>query len=278
VDELGQLIRNQLRKPVAADNKYSRGVVGFVTGSQEYPGSALLGVAAAEAIGVGMIRYFGPERVSNLLLSSHPQVVTSAAITSTRPPEVWVLGSGVESTDIAQGANIRTALEKPCVAVIDAGAIQILDFGVLREHSLILTPHDGELAQLFARMGEKVDKAAFAEDASRSHLAERAANLLGQPVLLKGSVSILAQPGRPVIPIGPNSPFLATAGTGDVLAGLLAGLAASAVVQGWKGWEDTARLAVVLHSAAAEEAARSGPMVAGRLSHEVSKLIRRALA
>ena len=57
-----------LRKPLASDDKYSRGVVGFVTGSEAYPGAAILGVTAAIRTGIGMIRYLGPSSVSNLVL------------------------------------------------------------------------------------------------------------------------------------------------------------------------------------------------------------------
>jgi NAD(P)H-hydrate repair Nnr-like enzyme with NAD(P)H-hydrate dehydratase domain len=68
-----------LREPTAADNKYSRGVVGFVTGSLEYPGAAILGVTAAMRCGIGMVRYLGPQRVGHLLLEVRPEAVLGLA-------------------------------------------------------------------------------------------------------------------------------------------------------------------------------------------------------
>ncbi len=61
-----------IRKPNAADDKYSRGVVGFVTSSEEFPGAALLGITAAMRAGAGMVRYLGPQRVADLVLLSRP--------------------------------------------------------------------------------------------------------------------------------------------------------------------------------------------------------------
>jgi NAD(P)H-hydrate repair Nnr-like enzyme with NAD(P)H-hydrate dehydratase domain len=142
---------------------------------------------------------------------------------------------------------------------------------------LILTPHDGELKQLFLRLGVGVDLREFLELGARFQLAERASNLVGQTVLLKGSISIVAQPGMTPVTVGPNSPHLATAGTGDVLAGILGALAAISNGKPWQGWAPIAELAILLHSAAADETAKTGAMVAGRLSEQVSKLIRGAL-
>ena len=90
-----------LKPPTAQDDKYSRGVVGFRTGSVEYPGAAILGVTAAMRTGVGMIRYWGPSEVSNLLLEVRPEVVCGEG-----KVQAAVLGSGVPA-DGAQADAIR---------------------------------------------------------------------------------------------------------------------------------------------------------------------------
>jgi len=290
VSELTQLIGELVHAPTVADNKYTRGVLGFVTGSNAYPGAALLGVAAAEAVGVGMVEYFGPQRVQDLLLVNHPQVVASVSVADSRA-QVWVLGSGVgvsegsASSDtsepdqnidyFSQIANVRAAAYgQGSVAVVDAGAIALLDYAKTVSGSLILTPHDGELKRLFTRLQEPFRESDFDTVEHRMSTAQRAAQLLGQTILLKGSTTVIAQPFEETIAVGPNSPHLATAGSGDVLAGILGALAVTNLAEVRESWLRVAKLAVLLHSDAAELAALLGPAVASALPAQVSKILR----
>ena len=290
MSELTQLIGQLVHAPTAADNKYTRGVLGFVTGSNAYPGAALLGVAAAEAVGVGMVEYFGPQRVQDLLLVDHPQVVAAESVAGARA-QAWVLGSGVEVSgvpalsgdsapvksidDFSQIANVRaSAYGQGSVAVVDAGAIALLDYAKTISGSLILTPHDGELKRLFARLQEPFRDADFDTLQHRMSTAQRAAQLLGQTILLKGSTTVIAQPFEETIAVGPNSPHLATAGSGDVLAGILGALAVANLAEVRESWLRVAKLAVLLHSRAAELASLEGPAVASALPVQVSKILR----
>jgi hydroxyethylthiazole kinase-like uncharacterized protein yjeF len=277
VSELTQLIGELVHAPTVADNKYTRGVLGFVTGSNAYPGAALLGVAAAEAVGVGMVEYFGPQRVQDLLLVNHPQVVASVSVADSRA-QVWVLGSGVEPEPIdyfSQIANVRAAAYgQGSVAVVDAGAIALLDYAKTVSGSLILTPHDGELKRLFTRLQEPFRESDFDTVEHRMSTAQGAAQLLGQTILLKGSTTVIAQPFEETIAVGPNSPHLATAGSGDVLAGILGALAVTNLAEVRESWLRVAKLAVLLHSDAAELAALEGPAVASALPAQVSKILR----
>lgn len=254
--ELGLL----LPTPTASDDKYSRGTVGFVTGSERYPGAALLGISAAQAVSVGFVRYVGPLRVSDLVLVNHPEVVVSEQPAG--PAQAWVLGSGIPADDREQLANIRRVLEQAPVAVVDAGALDLIDVAVdsagSGDSSLILTPHQGELCRLLNRLGvegfwhpELLDDPKKAREA-----ALLAAQATGQTVLLKGSETQICAPNGEAISVGPNSPWLATAGTGDVLAGVLGGIAAQNPHIARNNWLDIARLAVELHSEAAELVAK----------------------
>src|SRR6476646_3403586 len=81
-----------LRRPTATDDKYSRGVVGIRTGSDRYPGAAVLGVEAAWRAGIGMVRYLGPERAAQLVLARRPETVTADGRV-----QAWVVGSGMDA-------------------------------------------------------------------------------------------------------------------------------------------------------------------------------------
>jgi NAD(P)H-hydrate repair Nnr-like enzyme with NAD(P)H-hydrate dehydratase domain len=128
--------------PSPDDDKYSRGVAGFVTGSARYPGAAVLGVEAALHTGVGMVRYLGAGRPTRLVLQRRPEAVTAAGRV-----QAWVLGSGQDPSELDDATLdlIDRALAQDVPAVIDSGAL-----GRVRDAAgpVVLTPHAGELASL----------------------------------------------------------------------------------------------------------------------------------
>src|SRR5688572_29932419 len=81
-----------LRRPTAADDKYSRGVLGVRTGSDAYPGAAVLGVDAAWRTGVGMVRYVGADRPTALVLARRPETVAVDGRV-----QAWLIGSGTDA-------------------------------------------------------------------------------------------------------------------------------------------------------------------------------------
>ncbi|MFM6980303.1 MAG: NAD(P)H-hydrate dehydratase [Micrococcales bacterium] len=266
-----------LRLPNALDDKYSRGVVGFVTGSDHYPGAALLGTRAAQAISIGMVKYIGPQRVQDLLLVSNPEVVCSEFANDAGRANAWVIGSGVPANDALQKRNSEMVFfSSGAVAVVDAGALEYLNFELLSKQRLLLTPHYGELARLLNTLdGVKTHTTESIRDDAVA-IAKYAATRTGQTILLKGSLTILATAEGEVRAVGPNSPHLATAGSGDVLAGLLGAIAAANPEE--PTWLNIAELAVRLHSAAAELAAEAGSVTASTIIDSLGLLCRELAA
>ena len=249
-----------LHEPQTGDDKYSRGVVGFVTGSERFPGAAVLGVTAAMRTGVGMVRHVAPASVTNLLLEVRPEVVAGFG-----RAQAWVLGSGVPVDDVLQVANILEAASQKCPLVIDAGALELVDYSTLDPQTCILTPHAGELARLLDHFGKHLDLDYEAVVA--------AAAITNQVVMLKGNTTLIADPLGEVRAVGPNSTALATAGTGDVLAGILGALLAANATNKLN-LLDVAELAVNIHSDAATRAAEAGPVVALDVAEQVRAVVR----
>lgn len=189
-------------------DKYRRGVLGVVAGSKEYPGAGSLVCAGALAAGVGMVRYLG--ETSEMVIGEHPEIVRSPGRV-----QAWVIGPGL--MDASNEAELATAISSAEPLIVDAGALRVLPKG--RAQTLI-TPHAGELSVLLGVERSEVEKRSL-------YYARLAANTLGVLVLLKGATTVIASPtGR--IAVNPTgTPRLATAGTGDVLSGLIGAFAAA---------------------------------------------------
>jgi len=250
-----------LRHPKSDDNKYKRGVVGFVTGSDAYPGAALLGIDAAVRTGIGLVRYLGPDSVNRLVLETRPETVCQPGIA-----DAWVVGSGIDQSDSQRAFSVREAAGWAGLKVIDAGALEIVDFAKLNSDSAILTPHAGELARLLDRFGRHFDLDYEAVQA--------AAALTGQVVILKGNTSLVAHPSGEVVAVGPNSASLATAGTGDVLAGIIGALLAVNAHDAELDLVAVATLAISIHSEAAARASLDGPVAALDVAEAVRSVVR----
>ena len=252
------LLSSVLRRPVASDDKYSRGVVGFVTGSIDFPGAAILGVTAAIRTGIGMVRWIGPATVGKMLVEVRPEVVLMNGRV-----QCWVLGSGVSSDGVdEQATNIAVALAQPGFAIIDAGAIDFVNFSEIKTRC-VLTPHAGELERLLTRLGEPLSRAAIETDPITA--AKLAATLTKQTILLKGNVTTIADPHGGIWQTPPATPALATAGSGDVLAGILGALVAAndgPIQAGDIELSQIALAGALLHARAGALASKDGPVAA----------------
>ena len=234
--------------PSEDDDKYRRGVLGVLTGSDRYPGAAVLGVEAALRTGVGMVRYAGPSRAGDLVLQRRPEAVTDVGRV-----QAWLIGSGTDASDRDDDVarTISDALGQEVPVVLDGGA---LDLHSEASGPVVITPHHRELAQL-----RGLDREAVEADPGRA--AVEAADELGVTVLLKGHTTHVAGPGiRLAVSAAPT--WLATAGAGDALGGILGALVATHADEIAADERMTARLAAAaawLHGAAAARASAGGP-------------------
>ncbi|GAB7040604.1 MULTISPECIES: NAD(P)H-hydrate dehydratase [Catenuloplanes] len=246
----------------AGSEKYTRGVVGIATGSHTYPGAAVLSTAGALAGPTGMVRYAGTARAE--VLRAHPSVVAADSVAGTGRVQAWLCGSGI-GTDAAARTALHDVLATDLPAVLDADALTMLVDGSpadrLRDRHapLVITPHDREFARLAG--GEP--------GPDRVAAALALATRLTAVVLLKGDRTIVAAPDGTAWVNPTGTAALATGGTGDVLAGLLASLLAAGV--------DPVRSAVTaayLHGLAGRIAAEHGPVTAP----DVASALREAVA
>ena len=252
--------------PAGDDDKYSRGVLGMVTGSLRYPGAAVLGVEAAIRTGVGMVRYLGA--ASELVLQRRPEAVTVPGRV-----QAWLLGSGIDPVDRDQGTTdqLLAALAEGLPTVIDSGALDLISQA---NGPIVITPHYRELAGILS-----ADLADIVADPEL--WCTLAAESLGVTVLLKGTrTRVAGQEGTRLVS-GPATAWLATAGTGDVLGGVLGALLAThsnAVLEEPELLPQLAASAAHLHAAAAELASAGGPLaaldVASALPEAVAHLLR----
>ncbi|QIM17309.1 NAD(P)H-hydrate dehydratase [Leucobacter insecticola] len=261
-------------------------MVAIRTGSSRYPGAAVLSVSAAWRAGAGMVRYvppnedqaplFGLPAPAAAVLAAHPETVFGDA--DKRGCDAWVIGSGSDPAErsAAERSRLLEILGGEAPVVIDAGALELAGAQVKGVRApAILTPHLGEFARLWRGCGLGAPPGQdHATQSGRSHAArpsadhtdakgqaEAAAHLaarLGATVLLKGSTTVVATPNGRCILSGPATPWLATAGTGDVLAGILGSLLAAHSFEVRADQERLAELgatAAVLHDTAARIAA-----------------------
>ena len=258
--------------PTGRDHKYSRGVVGIVAGSEPFPGAAILAVTAAVESGAGMVRYLGPEAASRSVVQAVPEAVPAQGRV-----QAWVLGPGVDpdasdGSDREQVERISAAIESDDPCVIDAGALALFDYP--RPAPTLLTPHAGELARLLSAWPGHEEVTREQVEADPVAWAQAAAHQTSATVLLKGATTVIADPG-PDVPVrvcASAPPWLATAGAGDVLAGLCGTLLAAGLTP-----RDAGSLAALVHGVAAHESNAGGPIRALRVAHRIPKTVARLL-
>jgi hydroxyethylthiazole kinase-like uncharacterized protein yjeF len=197
--------------PSRESDKYRRGVLGVAAGSDRYPGAAVLCTGGAVRGGAGLVRYLGADLPTALVRSRWPEVVVGEGRV-----QAWTVGSG-GGGDAA--ARLLRAVEDEVPLVVDADALEVYATLSDRTGPALLTPHAGELARLLGVDRDDVE-------AARRALARRAARELDAVVLLKGSTTLVARPDGRVRANPTGTSALATAGSGDVLAGLCGALLA----------------------------------------------------
>jgi hydroxyethylthiazole kinase-like uncharacterized protein yjeF len=261
--------------PSELDNKYSRGVLGVITGSAKYPGAAVLTVASASATGLGMIRFHSNSGLAHLVLHSNPEAVVQPG-----PVTAWLAGSGIDSRRYSDFTTwLRhlwfTLISKQSVpTILDAGALYLA--GKFDQPTLI-TPHAGELARLLTQRGITVTSEAI--EGNPKKWAITASEKLGVVVLLKGSQTVVAD-GDSIIELPVSTPWLATAGSGDVLAGIVGALVATnyiEILNDRNRLSEVAASAAFIHNSAALLASRDAPITSTQIIGCIPDVIRKIM-
>ncbi|HEX4393502.1 MAG TPA: NAD(P)H-hydrate dehydratase [Mycobacterium sp.] len=251
--------------PGPHDDKYTQGVTGVMAGSSTYPGAAVLCTGAAVAATSGMVRYTGGAHSD--VLAHWPEVIASTTPAAAGRVQCWVVGPGL-GTDETGAAALWFALETNLPVLIDADGLTILaahpDMLASRRASTVLTPHAGEFARL----------AGAPPGDDRVGATRKLADALGATVLLKGNVTVIADPGGPVYLNPAGQSWAATAGSGDLLSGMIGALLAAGLPP-----SEAAAAAAFVHARAAElSAADPGPGYAPTSASRIVGHIRTALA
>jgi NAD(P)H-hydrate epimerase len=254
-------VRERLPARPKSGNKGTFGRVLVVGGSENYVGAPRLAAEACYRAGAGLVTIAAPPRLQAMIAAALPEATwlplgDAPALDLASAQQIkdgltafdaLIIGPGLSQRDGLREAvvEILGGVPKDFAAVVDADALNALSKtrGWQRQiaASCILTPHPGEMARLLGTTVEEVQR-------DRLNVAMKAAAEWGHVVVLKGAHTIIAAPdGRAAISPYAN-PLLATAGTGDVLAGVIAGLAA----QGMAPFE-AAACGVYIHAFAAEE-------------------------
>jgi hydroxyethylthiazole kinase-like uncharacterized protein yjeF len=263
--EVGEL----WRVPGPDDDKYSQGVTGVAAGSATYPGAAVLATGAAVLATSGMVRYAG--HAADDVRARWPEVVATGSVADAGRVQAWVVGPGL-GTGKAGRDVLAEVLGDGVPTCVDADGITLLATDPTlwdrREPDVpvVLTPHDREFARIAEPLGIKLGD-------DRPAAARALARRLNCVVLLKGHTTVIADPGGRVLVNSATSAWLATAGSGDVLSGLIGATLASEI-DPWLA----AGCAVWVHERAGVLAAAGAPAPASAIQHAIPDAIRVALA
>jgi NAD(P)H-hydrate epimerase len=237
-------------------NKYSRGHALVVGGGEYSTGAARLGAISALRAGAGLVTVISPKDAA-LVYAHHLTAVMLKSIDSAKAFAKYISDSRITSILIGPGTGVekRTkdfvleALKKDKNLVIDADAItvhsskpsQLFHDMHYSKGQIVLTPHEGEFARLFKRSKDKSVRAKIDDVVA-------AAKESGAVILLKGADTVIANPEGKFVVSEDSPPTLATAGSGDVLAGIITGLMA----QGMDGF-NAACAGAWIHAQAAKQ-------------------------
>lgn len=275
-------VQPYITAPTAASHKYTRGVLGLLTGSDTYPGAALMSARAAVNTGVGMVRFAGTSSLNFQVQLSVPEAVCTVGEPENLRVDAWALGSGLVGK--TREAEAITVVGTGLPAVLDATAVtlaaRLVADGFRFQAHHILTPHVGEMVDALTWLAALAPSlvaegpGALSQGPTRTEVeadparyAGLLARAIGATVLLKGGRTIFATPTGELFQITGENHWLATAGSGDTLTGILGALLARYQAEDiCPGSQPTdyallAAAAVYLHQKAAELV--HGPGISG---------------
>jgi ADP-dependent NAD(P)H-hydrate dehydratase / NAD(P)H-hydrate epimerase len=258
--------------PGPESDKYRRGVLGLMAGSERFTGAAILATGGAVRGGAGMVRLVTAPEAAAAVRQEWPEAVLTVIrdepgggdatsrseniLDTVGRVQAWVAGPGMGVTPAAAD-RLAAVLATNLPVLVDADGLTLLSQRrdlLPRPAPTLLTPHAGELARLLG-----ADPATVA--ARRMEYARMAATEFGACVLLKGSTTVIAPPDEldPLLVNTTGTSWLATAGTGDVLSGLAGALLAQGLLP-----PQAAVTAAYLHGLAARLAAAGPAAETGR--------------
>lgn len=244
--------------PQFADHKYSRGVLAVLAGSAKYPGAGILVTSAALQAGESFLRYLGEPAVQPLVLGRSPEVVLGEGQSSAR-----VLGPGLDGNLSEHRDQILQAWENRGpeeLVILDAGALPLVGRDIHLNRNCLLTPHAGEAAALARQLGLEATHQTIETDPYT--WSRRIAAATNATVLIKGPTTTIANPDGMVYSVTYGTRDLATAGSGDVLAGILGYVFAAVNAKKSDADLDLGKLAAVgayVHAQAGRKAAPTPP-------------------
>ena len=261
------LWRDRLPWPGPDAHKHQRGRLGVVSGGMLQTGAARLAARAGLRVGAGLVRILCPPDAGPVIAAAVEAVMVSdfdtpeALAKLAGPLDCVVIGPAAGLTE-ATASNLRALAGTAAALVIDADALTLFkgraeELFACLDAADVITPHEGEFERLFPGLLEQGREAAAVE----------AARISGAHVVLKGRETVVTAPDGRCRVNRNGSPWLATAGSGDVLAGLIGGLMA----QGMEPF-DASSAAVWMH---ADAAGRFGP---GLTAEDLPGLIPAVLA
>ena len=216
-------------------NKYSRGVVAVAAGSSQYPGAALLAVGGARLGNAGYVKFLSTSSsLREIVISKFPDVVPITSLQKERSDALVVGPGSAKISKLPSGIPV----------ILDGAVMQNLSRTTFRSGSgpIVVTPHEGEL-----RFLEEPAKS-LASHEERLALSRSIAARLNVIVVLKGHRTIVASPSGESWVDEIGGPELATAGSGDILAGLIGSILVAC--KDGKNSFDLVCRAVTLHSRA----------------------------
>jgi hydroxyethylthiazole kinase-like uncharacterized protein yjeF len=267
--------------PQPGGHKYHRGHAVVVSGDQSHTGAARLAARGALRAGAGLVTIASPPDALAVNAASSLAVMVRA-VDGAAELAAWLADPRINSIVLGPGGGVGQPMRDMVLAALSGERAVVLDadalttfaddpailFAAIKARgaaSTVLTPHEGEFARLFK------DTAQAADNASKTERTAAAATVSGAVVLLKGTDTVVAEPGGRISITENAPPFLATAGSGDVLAGFVAGLLA----QRMPAFE-AASAAAWLHGEAGTEA---GPgLIAEDLPEALRMVYRRLFA
>ncbi|MBA3411738.1 MAG: NAD(P)H-hydrate dehydratase [Geodermatophilaceae bacterium] len=230
------------------DDKYSGGILGVAAGSAGYPGAAVLTVGAALRMRSSLVRYVGPAALG--VSSAWPEALVSDGVPSEiGRVQAWAVGPGLGRDKRAEQV-LADVLAMDLPVVVDADGLRLvarrLELLRTRSAGTVLTPHDREFADFDVPLGT-----------DRLAAVTELATKLGVTVLLKGAATIVVDPDGHTYVNATGTAALASAGTGDVLTGIIGSLLAAGVEAGL-----AAALGAHVHGRAGQLAERAGALLA----------------